>query len=157
MSIRPIFSLALAFALMGCANAEKRKKKEADEKKKERATKLQSVAEEPAFKAFIGRLRVAVTNRDLEAISATMTPDFGYRWDTSPVGDNVFTYWDLNNSWPVLAHILQEKFVVNEEYLVAPPAVVSQEGYHGFRAGMRLVNGSWKFAYFVPGETVMPQ
>ena len=33
--------------------------------------------------------------------------------------------------------------------MVAPPQFATDQQYNGWRAGIRLVNGSWKFAYFV--------
>ena len=35
--------------------------------------------------------------------------------------------------------------------MVAPPQFGSDAQYRGYRAGMALVKGSWKFAYFVTG------
>ena len=159
MTSRSFACLALAFLLAGCTTeADKKKKQEAEKKKTEKATaqkkneNLQKQIDDPAFTGFLGRLRAAVAGKDLPAISAMMTADFGYRWDTAPVGDNVFTYWDLNDSWPVLSKLLRERFVANDGYMVAPASVATDPNYHGFRAGMRMVNGSWKFAYFVPRE-----
>ncbi len=154
MTCRSFACLALALALSGCATEADKKKKEAEKKKPE---PLQKQTEDPAFLAFVGRLRTAVANKDHATITSMMTADFGYRWDNAPVGDDVFTYWDLNESWPVLGKILREKFVANGNYMVAPAAVVTEPGYHGFRAGMRMLNGSWKFAYFVPGEGTVAQ
>ena len=153
MTSRSFVCLALALALSGCAT-EKEKKKKEDEKKNE---PLQKQAEDPAFLAFLGRLRIAVANKDHPTLTSMMTADFGYRWDTPPVGDNVFTYWDLNESWPILAKLLREKFVAHNGYMVAPAAVATDPAFHGFRVGMRVLNGSWKFAYFVPGEGVTAQ
>ena len=65
----------------------------------------------------------------------------------------MFTYWDMNDSWPVLEKILREKFVAHDNYMVAPADVATDPSYKGYRAGMRLVRGSWKFAYFVPAES----
>jgi hypothetical protein len=153
MFCRPLACLALALIISGCAaEQEKQKKKDEEEKKKERAERL---AEDPAFTSFLGRLRSAVAKKDKETLSSMMTPDFGYRWDNPPVGDNVFTYWDLNESWPILSKILREQFVPHGNYMVAPAAVANDPTYTGFRAGMRLVSGGWKFAYFVPGEGVL--
>ena len=150
MFCRSLTSLALTIALAGCAaEKERQKKKEAAETKKEQSEKQ---AEDPAFLAFLGRLRIAVANKDQTTITSMMTADFGYRWDTSPVGDNVFTYWDLNESWPILSKLLRDKFVLHNGYMVAPAEVSTDPSFHGFRAGMRMLNGSWKFAYFVPGE-----
>jgi hypothetical protein len=150
MCCRPLVCLALALILSGCAaEQEKEKKKDEEQKQKERAER---VAEDPAFTAFLGRLRTAVANKDQQTLTSMMTSDFGYRWDNPPVGDNVFTYWDLNESWPVLSKLLREKFVAHGNYMVAPAAVAYDPNYTGYRAGMRMVGGSWKFAYFVPAE-----
>ena len=150
MTCRSFACLTLTFVLAGCAaEKEKQKKKDIAEKKQEQS---QKVAEDPAFLAFLGRLRIAVANKDQAAITAMMTADFGYRWDTAPVGDDVFTYWDLNESWPILSKLLRDKFVLHNGYMVAPAEVSTDPSFHGFRAGMRMLNGSWKFAYFVPGE-----
>ena len=152
---RSFACLALTLILAGCAaEKERQKKKDAAEKKQEQSKK---VAEDPAFLAFLGRLRIAVANKDQATITSMMAADFGYRWDTAPVGDNVFTYWDLNESWPVLSKLLREKFVAHDGYMVAPAVVATDPSFHGFRAGMRMLNGSWKFAYFVPGEGTTAQ
>ena len=155
MNCRLIICLALALLFAGCAaEREKQKKKDEAEKKQEVSKK---VAEDPAFTAFLGRLRIAVAKKDRAVLTSMMTADFGYRWDTPPVGDDVFTYWDLNESWAVLAKLLREKFVAHNNYMVAPAAVATDPAFHGFRVGIRMLNGSWKFAYFVPGEGTIAQ
>jgi hypothetical protein len=35
-------------------------------------------------------------------------------------------------------------------FMVAPPQLAEDPDYAGFRAGVRMVNGSWRFVYFVP-------
>ena len=51
-----------------------------------------------------------------------------------------------------LEGILTEKFVVKGDFMVAPPQFADDSsGYQGYRAGVRRINGSWKFAYFVNG------
>ena len=88
MSCRSFVCLALTLSLAGCAaEKEKQKKKDAAEIKQEQS---QKVAEDPAFLAFLGRLRIAVANKDHATLTSMMTADFGYRWDTPPVGDDVF-------------------------------------------------------------------
>ncbi|MEO7319958.1 MAG: hypothetical protein ABIZ56_13290 [Chthoniobacteraceae bacterium] len=155
MSSRPFICLALTLILAGCAaEKEKQKKKHATEKKQEQS---QKVAEDPGFLAFLGRLRLAVANKDHATLTSMMTADFGYRWDTPPVGDNVFTYWDLNDSWPVLGKLLREKFTAHGNYMVAPSAVATDPAFQGYRVGIRVLNGSWKFAYFVPAEGTTAQ
>jgi hypothetical protein len=153
MSSRPYICLALTLLLAGCSTPEEKIKKEAEKKPQP----LAKQTEDPAFLAFLGRLRTAVAKKDQAMLTSMMTADFGYRWDTPPVGDNVFTYWDMNESWPVLSKLLREKFVAHDNYMVAPASVATDPAFHGFRAGMRMLNGSWKFAYFVPGESTVQQ
>ena len=105
-----------------------------------------------AFQAFLSRLRHAITAHDLQTIASMMTTDFGYRLDPPGEGPGVFAYWDQNNIWPELELVMKERFVPKENYMVAPPEFVTDEAhYSGYRAGIRMDNGSWKFAYFVSG------
>jgi hypothetical protein len=151
MSSRSIpLVLAAALTLCGCESAEKKAEKKRQEGNRD-------FSAEPGFQAFLGRLYTAVKNKDHAMIGSMMTPDFGYRWDDPPPGDNVFTYWDMNNIWPEVEQILRTKFVPfraegGSMYMVAPPEMASDPNYAGYRAGMRLVTGSWKFAYFVPPQ-----
>jgi hypothetical protein len=47
---------------------------------------------------------------------------------------------------------LSEQFVKHEDFMVAPPQFANPAiEYDGYRAGIRRVNGSWKFVYFVNG------
>ena len=49
--------------------------------------------------------------------------------------------------------MLRKRFAPSGVYMVAPPQFVADpDNYQGYRAGMRTVNGSWKFAYFVAGK-----
>jgi len=42
--------------------------------------------------------------------------------------------------------------VKKQDYMVAPLQFADPSlNYDGYRAGIRRVNGSWKFAYFVNG------
>ena len=128
---------------------------------KNKSEKLRSTArnDDVAFQAFITRLRQAVQEHDMNEIAGMMTADFGYRLDPPGEGPGVFEYWDQNNVWPELSLVLNETFVVNNvgqgnEYMVSPPEFVADpEKYTGYRAGIQLVNGSWKFAYFVSGQS----
>jgi len=48
--------------------------------------------------------------------------------------------------------IVSERFVPKGNYMVAPPQFADPASeYTGYRAGIRRVNGSWKFVYFVNG------
>lgn len=145
MKFRPLFLLALLIALSGC---------EAPYKKKDDADKqpFKDQAGDQGFQAFLGRLRQAVAKRDHSMLRSMMSPDFGYRWDTPPVGESPFIFWEKNNIWPEIGTVLREDFAPNERFMVAPPAAVTDPNYKGWRAGMRIVGGSWKFAYFVPTE-----
>ena len=123
------------------------KKKDEEEKQP-----LKHQAHDQAFQAFMGRLRIAVEKQDRAMLASMMAADFGYRWDAPQAGETPFDYWDRMGLWPQLDLILREQFVPNQEYMVAPGQVVTDPSYNGFRAGMRIIQGSWKFVYFVPGE-----
>ena len=105
------------------------------------------------FQAFVSRLRQAIHAHDVDTIASMMTTDFGYRIEPLGEGKGVFEYWDQNNIWPELELVIKERFVPNgEKYMVAPAEFVTNpDNYSGYRAGLRLENGSWKFAYFVTG------
>ena len=147
--------LVFAVAFTGCKSAAKRQK--------DRETAAQKKADLEAtanpdmdFQAFIGRLRKAVSARDMNTIAAMMTSDFAYVMGDGPEGDRkgegVFQFWDENGLWPELEGILSEKFVAKGDWMVAPPQFANPAvEYEGYRAGVRRVNGSWKFAYFVNG------
>ena len=108
------------------------------------------------FQAFIGRLRRAVKAHDLNTVASMMSPDFGYVLGATAAedrsGQGVFQYWDENGLWTELDGILSERFVQKEDFMVAPPQFADPSAeYTGYRAGIRRVNGSWKFVYFVNG------
>lgn len=145
MKLRPLLFAFLVVALAGC-QAPYKKKDEEDKKP------MKDQAGDQAFQAFLGRLRQAVAKKDHAMLNTMMTHDFGYRWDTPPVGETPFIYWENNHLWPEVAATLREDFVAHELYMVAPPSVVSDPNYKGYRAGLRIVGGSWKFAYLVTGE-----
>jgi hypothetical protein len=123
-------------------------------KKSDEAEKrpLKYQAKDQTFQAFVGRLKTAVAKRDRAVLATMMASDFGYRWDNPPPGEVVFDYWDHQNLWPEVAKILRQQFEANDLYMVAPPEVLTDPNYAGYRAGMRIVGGSWRFAYFVPAE-----
>src|SRR6266403_4222876 len=144
--------LLLAIGLSGCQTpSQKEKEKKAALKKKTKA-ELREESSDVDFQAFVGRLRKAVEAHDVNTIAQMMTPDFGYSLNPEKSGDGVFQYWDENNLWLELEGILSEKFVKKLEYMVAPPQFADPSlNYDGYRAGIRRVNGSWKFVYFVNG------
>jgi hypothetical protein len=147
--------LVFAVAFTGCKSAAKRQKdQEAAAQKK---ADLEATANPDVdFQAFVGRLRKAVSARDMNAVAAMMTPDFAYVMGDGPEsdrkGEGVFQFWDENGLWPELEGILSEKFVAKGDWMVAPPQFANPAvEYEGYRAGIRRVGGSWKFAYFVNG------
>jgi hypothetical protein len=152
--MRLITTLLLVFvvALTGCktpSKAAKEKKAALDKKAK---ANLREENTDVDFQAFVSRLRKAVAARDMNTIATMMTTEFGYSLKPELTGDGVFKYWDEQNLWPELEGILSEKFVKKGPYMVAPPQFADESlNYDGYRAGIRRINGSWKFVYFVNG------
>jgi hypothetical protein len=164
MLFRSIVSyLLLAVLFAGCQTPDdKKEKKEAAAKKAlEKANKKDSKPSIPdanddmLFQSFLGRLRLAVQNKDRVVITSMMDANFGWRWDTPPAGETAFDYWEQNNLWGELSSLLSERFVPHENYMVAPPKFVTDSSYKGYRVGLRTANGTWKFAYFITGEDVL--
>jgi hypothetical protein len=155
VAMNKLASFLLLFLLIfsGCGGKKKRNKDTAQTKKD------QPVAEQSAdqdFNAFVGRLRKAVQARDAQTLASMMTPDFAFVMGATPEqdrkGDGVFQYWEEHGLWPELEGIVAETFVKKDEFMVAPPQFANPAvEYDGYRAGIRRVNGSWKFAYFVNG------
>ena len=145
MKLRALLPLLLAVAVAAC-QAPYKKKDDADKQP------FKDQSGDQAFQAFLGRLRNAVAKQDHAMLSSLMAPDFGYRWDNPPPGETPFIYWDQHNTWPELAATLRADFVPHERYMVAPASAVNDPNYKGYRAGIRIVGGSWKFGYFVTSE-----
>jgi len=147
-----VFLLVPAIGLSGCQTfALKQKEKKAALREKTKAQPREENTDVD-FQAFIGRLRKAVAAHDVKTLSTMMTDDFGYRLNPEASGNGVFQYWDGEGLWPELQGILSEEFVQKGAYMVAPPQFADESlNYDGYRAGVRRVNGSWKFAYFVSG------
>ena len=148
------FFCILALALSGCGIFHKHESKKAAKKKAEQEATDQS--SQIDFQAFVGRLRKAVKAHDVNTLAPMMTEDFAYVLGATPAQDRqgagVFQYWDENYLWEELDGILSENFVPLENFMVAPPQFADPSlNYDGYRAGIRRVNGSWKFAYFVNG------
>jgi uncharacterized protein YceK len=151
MRIFAYLLLALAVALGGCKSTSK-----VDKAKKAALTKnAKADLREDSnvdFQAFVGRLRKAVASHDVNVLAQMMTSDFGYSLKPEKSGEGVFKYWDDQNLWPEIDGILSEKFIKKGEYMVAPPQFANEAlNYDGYRAGIRRINGSWKFTYFVNG------
>jgi len=144
MLTRVLLILALVFAVAGCHTPPKKKKAPTPP-----PNQIQDASGDVDFQAFWSRLNRAVAMHDYQTLASMMTPNFGYRLDPVGEGDGVFAYWDQNNVWPDLSAVLQQKFVPHGAFMVAPAQFVTDPQYSGWRAGIQLVNGSWKFAYFV--------
>lgn len=146
-----VLLLVFVFLLTGCGLFHsKNKKKEAATKKPK--PELREENSEIDFQSFVGRLRKAVAAHDLETLASMMTTDFGYSLNPEKSGEGVFKYWDENGLWPELEGIMTERFVKKGEFWVAPPQFADESlNYDGYRVGVRRVNGSWKFVYFVNG------
>jgi hypothetical protein len=151
---RHALTALLAIALLaGCADKDEKK----DKTKGKDPTKDQS--QDTTFQSFTGRLRTAVAKRDVQMLSSLMAPGFGYRWDAGPPGETAFSYWDQHQLWGELSNLLKTRWVPYESFMVVPPELAENDNYHGYRAGVRMVNGSWRFAYFVPApplEAALP-
>ena len=144
--------LAFAFVFSACQTPEQKKEKEKKEELKKKTKADLRESEDVDFQAFVGRLRKAVANRDVETIKSMMTNDFGYKLEPAMSGPGAFQYWDQENLWPELDGILSEKFVKKGAFMVAPPQFADPSlNYDGYRVGITRVRGSWKFAYFVNG------
>ncbi len=154
--MRKLTSLLLicALAFTGCQSLKKKKPKTPETKKEEKKPAEES--SDVDFQGFLGRLRSAVAARDMNAVASMMTTDFAYSMggtpETDKKGEGVFQYWEEKGLWPELEGILSETFVKKDEYMVAPPQFANPAlPYEGYRAGIKRVNGSWKFVYFVSG------
>jgi hypothetical protein len=150
-----IASVLVVFALVlsGCnmLPIKKAKAKKPATAKKEKAKPLEE-STDVDFQAFVERLRKAAAAHDMHTLATMMASDFGYRLEPEASGEGVFKYWDEQGLWPELQGILSEKFVKKGEYMVAPPQFASPAlNYDGYRAGIRRINGSWRFVYFVNG------
>ena len=156
--MRSLISIALAcvialVALPGCKSKSKAEKERKAALRKKAQAELREDTNDVDFQSFVGRLRKAVSARDTATLSSMMTPNFGFKLNPPMEGEGVFKYWDQENLWPEVEGILSENFVKGDgDYMVAPPQFADKSlNYDGYRAGIRRVQGSWKFAYFVNG------
>ena len=150
------FLLLFAFLFTGCGASGKKNKKKPETAQTKKEESLANQGADQDFNAFLGRLRKAVAAHDMETIAQMMTADFafvmGQTDEQDRKGEGVFQYWDEHGLWPELEGIMSENFVKKDEFMVAPPQFANPAvEYDGYRAGIKRVNGSWKFAYFVNG------
>ena len=147
-----VFALAVGGSLSGCKTPSKTDKAKKEALNKKTKANLREESSDVDFQSFISRLRKAAAAHDLNTLAGMMTRDFGYNLKPEMSGDGVFKYWDEQNLWPELDGILSEKFVKKGDFMVAPPQFADESlNYDGYRAGIRRINGSWKFTYFVNG------
>jgi len=137
-----------SLALSGCSTPYK--EKDETDRKVRAGEVIKDQSKDTSFQAFLGRLRIAVAKRDRVMLTTMMVPpnQFGYRWDPAPAGESPFDYWDQNQLWSELSQALDQPFAPHETYMV------SAESPKGYRAGLRLYNGSWRLGYFVGPEEV---
>jgi hypothetical protein len=148
MLLRLVACALVLLSFAACDSLHSPYKKKDEEEKKP----MRDQSTDQAFQSFMGRLRAAVSKHDTTMMASLMTADFGYRWDDAPPGETAFLYWDQHNLWGELSNVLQQRFGPHDLYMVAPVQAIKDSNYNGYRAGMRTVRGSWKFAYFVPAE-----
>jgi hypothetical protein len=159
LAVRALLVFAGVLAISGCNTTDdttdKKKAAETKPAKRKVVTTMPDQGGDVAFQSFISRLRQAIAAKDTDAIAGMMTTDFGYHINPDLEGPGVFAYWDQNNIWPELQLVIREHFVpfgdARDGFMVAPVEFTTAADYAGYRAGVRLVNGAWKFAYFVNG------
>lgn len=145
MILRLLLCMALGLSLAACSSPSK--KKAAEDKPKTPA--MDDASNDPDFQAFIGRLRKAVAAHDVQTVASMMTSNFGYRLNPVGEGEGVFQYWDDEVLWPQLQAVLSERFAPKGNFMVAPAEFATDPNFHGYRAGVTSVDGTWRFAYFV--------
>jgi hypothetical protein len=152
MFLRAVALILSAAFLSGCPMPGKKAKPTPGKKET-----MKDQNGDTSFQAFLGRLRKAVETKDRVVLASMMAPDFGYRWDRGPEGETPFAYWDRNKLWGTLAALMRENWGPHEGFMVVPPQFAQSDSYPGYRAGLTMVNGSWRFAYFVgapaPGDS----
>jgi len=156
MILRLLFVIALAASLAGCGSLHHKDNKKKGKIKTE-APKIEDQNGDVAFQSFLNRLRKAAAKHDRAELANMMNANFGYSWAPGGEGPGVFDFWDANNIWPELSAVLQDKFVPSGDYMVSPAQVTYNPDYTGYRAGLRIVNGSWRFAYFVSAPPAKPE
>jgi hypothetical protein len=151
MKVHLYIALTLLIPLAGCKTTKP------DAKKRETAAvrNMPNPSADVSYQAFVNRLRKAVAARDIPLVASMMTSNFGYLLEPEDgftgEGAGVFEYWEKKGLWDELDLVLRERFVPKGYYMVAPPQFADEAGFKGYRAGITMVNGSWRFAYFVAG------
>jgi hypothetical protein len=143
-----IFASLLAVILLaGCPATDK---KPAKAHGKASPPSGHGFAGDVSFQAFVGRLKLAAAARDRDTLADMMTRDFGYRWDAAPEDETPFSYWDAQKLWPRLRDVVSQRWTEHDGYMVVPPPGSEESASGGYRAGIAMIDGAWRFAYFVP-------
>jgi hypothetical protein len=145
MIFRVVLLLFAASIFTGCPMSGKK-----PDKAKGKAEQMKDQNGDASFQAFLGRLRKAVELHDSAMLAGMMAPDFGYRWDRGPETETPFSFWDRNKLWGELSAAVRNHWTPHEAFMVSPPQFAQNPNYPGYRAGLTQINGSWRFAYFVP-------
>jgi hypothetical protein len=102
---------------------------------------------------FLLAIRAAAINRDFAALRPAMATDFTYAFVGIQSPDGAFAFWEAENYWSIdeLADLLDQGVrTADGRIWAAPPAFVSDLGYHGPRAGFRQrPDGSWEWLYLM--------
>jgi hypothetical protein len=149
MKFRLLTFVLAAGLLAGCPKSGKKNDKARGNRTDQPPVETKDQSGDVTFQGFVGQLKIAVSRRDRAMLSSLMAPNFGYRWDDGPPGEDPFMYWDKNNLWPELNALMNERWVPYDGFMVVPPQLALDSEYRGFRAGVQQINGSWRFAYFV--------
>lgn len=150
--------LSLSLAVVGCKNTEEEEEPDPNPDgtvplTSPTAPRMDDASGDATFMSFVGRLRKAIGNRDRELLRTMMTDNFGYSLNPLLTGPGAFDYWDRNNLWTELELVARDRWQPLGNYMVTPVEfALVPENYRSYRAGATLVNGSWRFAYFVTGE-----
>lgn len=157
-TVRALLCAALLLPLTGCPpNDEEKDPAKKAEQDRRFGGVMDNPQESPQFKAFIGKLRQAVSNRDYDMIVKLTTPNFGYDLNVNTEGPLLaIQYWNQNGLWPELERVLSMPFHKKDRFVVGPPEFAFQtekRPYTGFRAGMIETSNGYRFAYFVSDQS----
>jgi hypothetical protein len=119
--------------------------------------KLADQNSDASFQSFLSRLRKAAAKRDMAVLPGMMTSNFGFSLAPDGEGLGVFDYWNRNNLWDEVVRVLGQKFIprktdTGKPFMVSPAEV--SPSYTGYFAGLELVNGAWRFSYFISANEI---
>lgn len=150
MILRSLCVIFTVMVLVGCPKSDKKPNKGKGQPTAGEQPPTKDQNDDVAFQGFVTRLRKAVASRDVPTLSSMMASDFGYRWDDAPEGETPFAYWDEHNLWGAFRSLVKEEWVPHDGFMVVPAQFARDESYSGYRAGLTMISGGWRLAYFVP-------